>query len=62
MLRLDVAATHLDCIELVATDAPAQDFLLTGHGVERPLAVPLHERDRKRPVIQPNDEMSGPAR
>ena len=49
-LRLDVAVAHLDGIELVAADAPAQDLLPSGCRVEGPLAVVLDDGDGHRPV------------
>src|SRR5215471_3875702 len=56
LLGLHVTLADLDRVELVASDAPDQDLVLPGHGVEAPGSGALDERDRNRPVLRPHDD------
>ena len=56
VLRLDVRQRDLDCRELVATDAPPQDFIQPLLRVELPFAFIVDERDRERPVVVAEDQ------
>src|SRR5262249_55921945 len=50
-LRVDERVQRRERRELVAPDAPVGDLLEAGVGVEVPLAVDVHERDRHRPAV-----------
>ena len=56
VLRLNVSEAHLNGGKLIAADAPAQDLIEPGPGVEAPFLVLAHERDGERPVIVADDE------
>jgi hypothetical protein len=56
VLRLDVSAAHLDGVQLVAADAAIEDLLLSGSGVEGPLAALLDDGHRQGPVVLPHGE------
>src|SRR5262245_64890714 len=56
LLRVPVREQRLHGRELVASDAPRQDFLTAGRDVENPLAVALHHRNRERPVVRANHQ------
>src|SRR5262249_20091335 len=55
-LGVDVREGRLDRIQLVLPDAPVDDLLLAGGGVEAPARTVRHERDREREVVTPGDE------
>src|SRR5262249_48311221 len=56
LLRVPEREQRFHDRELVASDAARQDFLAAGRNVENPLAVALHDRNRKRPVVRANDQ------
>src|SRR5262249_1838017 len=56
LLRVHIGEGGLDCRELVAADAPVEDFLATRCGVEPPSRILAHERNRERKVILPDDQ------
>ena len=51
LLRIDVDLAHLDGIELIAPDAPVENFLRARGGVEAPHVALLHDGNRHRPVF-----------
>ena len=55
VLRLDVGLRDLDRRQLVAADAPPQDFVQPLLGVELPFARVV-ERDRERPIVVAEDQ------
>lgn len=59
ILRLDIRETHLDCGELVATDASAQYFIEAGLAIELPLTTFVDERNWKGPIIVANKKGLG---
>src|SRR5262249_2659051 len=57
ILRVDISKAGLNRVEFVVTNAPREDFLSAGRGVERPRAVLVAcERDRKRVIVIANHE------
>ena len=53
-LRLHVRAANGDRPQLILPDATAQDFFPASRGVEIPLAIPLGQRNGKRPRVRPD--------
>src|SRR5262249_18065855 len=51
VLGLDVTAADLNCVELIAADAPVKDLETAGARVERPASRTFYEWHRKRPVV-----------
>src|SRR5204863_8602672 len=51
LLRLDESATDFDGVKFIAADAAEQDFVVSGLGVEIPLAANSHERYGERPSL-----------
>src|SRR4029453_2500348 len=42
-------------VQLVGTDTPIQNFLTAGFGIEVPLALSLHDWNRKREIVVSQD-------
>ena len=42
----------IDRADFIHADAAGEDFLFAGGGVKEPLAVLLHQRNRKRPAVR----------
>ena len=55
-LGRDVGAAHFDDAELVAADAPIENLILTGLGVEAPAGVLANERDWQGPLVCADDQ------
>src|SRR6266567_3516507 len=55
-LRFDEAAADLNSVQFVGPDAPSQNFIASRLGVEVPLSLALHDRNRKRKIIVTHEE------
>ena len=51
LFRIDDRLQYLDRGELVAPDAPGEQFFLSRRGVESPLVPALHQRKGKREIV-----------
>src|SRR6516164_9007036 len=56
VLGFHIAPADLDGVQLITADAPSQQLLATGCGVERPLTAVFRHRDRSRPILFPHDQ------
>ena len=52
LLRLDEPATHFDRVEFIGADAPEQDLVVSGLGVEIPFTSNPDERYGQGPAFQ----------
>ena len=59
-LCVDVRKTGLYRRQLIVAHAPIDDLFSTGRGVEVPLAIHLHEREREWPVVRADLKHLGP--
>src|SRR5438270_11736154 len=50
-LCFDKAVAHLDRVEFIGADAPAQNLIAAGLGVEVPLSLIFDDRNRNRKII-----------
>src|ERR1019366_3264319 len=55
-LRCDVCAGEVDHLELVATDAPVEDLLFAGLGIEAPGIRLTDQWNRQRPLLLAYDQ------
>src|SRR4029077_4797321 len=58
LLRVDETTANGNGVQFVGADTPIQNFLAPGLGIEVPLALLLHDWNRKRKIIVSNRENS----
>src|SRR5271167_209802 len=58
LLCLHVSPANLDGVQFVGSNAPAENLIVAGLGIEVPLAPYLHDRNRQRPTLIPNYQCS----
>src|SRR6201987_6111291 len=58
LLCIHVSPTYLDGIQFIGTDAPVEHLPTAGLGVEQPLVAFLDKRDRQRPTVIANQNLS----
>ena len=58
LLRFDETTANGNRVQFVGTDTPIQNFLTARLGIEVPLALLLHDWNRKRKIVVSNRENS----